>query len=143
MENTRASGFLAQKPVLANVVGMAAVILLVAFHAWVRDFTAFQFVLELVALSVAFLVIQFRPTWWASLRLFTRSALAFLFFAAFGFAFVWASASGIGLVVWTLFFGICGVAAILVPREYALMFYIAALFVVFILYEFGLFRTAL
>lgn len=143
MGSAKADSFLSQRPVLAVAAVMVAASLLVGFHAWIRDFTAFQFLLELVTVLAVVLVTQLHPAWWTGLHVLTRSVLAFLFLAAFGLAFVWASASGIGLVAWSLFFGICGAAAVLVPKGYFLAFYIAALFVVVALYEVGLFRTAL
>ena len=122
---------------------MGAICLVVGFAAWVRDFTVLQFVLELAALLIVFLVIQSRPAWWLGLHLVAQSVLAFLFFAIFGLAFVWASASGIGLVVWALFFGTWGLAAVHVPRDYSLAFCITVLLVVVVLYEIGVFRPAL
>lgn len=139
----KTEGFLSQRPVLANITGMGAIGLFVGFHAWARGFTALEFILELVALLVVFLIIQFRPTWWSRLHLLSRSVFAFLFFATVGFAFVWVSSSDINLGAWSIFFGFCGVAVVLFPQSSILMFYLAALFAFVALYEFGLFRTIL
>lgn len=139
----KTEGLLSQRPVLTNAIGIVAIGLFVGFHAWARGFTALEFVIELVALLVIFLIIQFRPTWWSRLHPLSRSVFAFLFFATIGLAFAWVSPSDINLGAWSIFFGFCGVAVAFFPQSSILIFYLIALFAFVALYELGLFRAIL